>query len=127
MATGNTLSLKVRHDGNGGRDSAQWLQIIRMEGKRAERGLGGYPLVTLDEARQVAFESRRAARRGENPWTDKDAAKMVPTAPTFEDALRNKRFGVGMPCPTTRASTATGRDIGRVLRNRACGSRRMGC
>ena len=60
----------------------KWVQIIRMEGKRTERGLGGYPLVTLDEARQVAFENRRAVRRGENPWADKDAAKMVSVAPT---------------------------------------------
>ena len=84
---GNTLFLKVRDDGDGGRGSAQWVQIIRMEGKRTERGLGGYPLVTLDEARQVAFENRRAVRRGDNPWADKDAAKVVPAAPTFKDAL----------------------------------------
>ena len=41
---GNTLFLKVRDDGEGGRGSAQWVQIINMEGKRTERGLGGYPL-----------------------------------------------------------------------------------
>ena len=84
---GNTLFLKVRDDGEGGRGSAQWVQIINMDGKRTERGLGGYPLVTLDEARQVAFENRRAVRRGDNPWADKDAAKVVPAAPTFEEAL----------------------------------------
>ena len=56
-------------------------KVINVDGKRTERGLGGYPLVTLDEARQVAFENRRAVRRGENPWADKDAAKVVPVAP----------------------------------------------
>lgn len=84
---GNTLFLKVRDDGEGGRGSAQWVQIINMDGKRTERGLGGYPLVTLEEARQVAFDNRRAVRRGENPWADKNAAKVVPVAPTFEEAL----------------------------------------
>ncbi len=48
---------------------------------------GRLPLVTLEEARQVAFDNRRAVRRGENPWADKDAAKVVPVAPTFEEAL----------------------------------------
>ena len=84
---GNTLYLRVRDDGEGGCASAQWFQIINMEGKRTERGLGGYPLVGLEEARQVAFDNRRAVRRGENPWADKDAAKVVPAAPTFEEAL----------------------------------------
>ena len=65
---------------NGGRGGAQWFQIINVDGKRTERGLGGYPLVTLDQARQVAFENRRAVRRGENPWADNDAAKVVPVA-----------------------------------------------
>ena len=87
---GNTLYLRVRDDGNGGCASAQWFQIINVDGKRVERGLGGYPIVGLEEARQVAFDNRRAVKRGENPWAAKDAAKVakaVPLAPTFEDAL----------------------------------------
>ena len=87
---GNTLYLRVRDDGKGGCASAQWFQIIHVDGKRVERGLGGYPIVSLEEARQVAFENRRAVKRGENPWAAKDAAKVakvVPRAPTFEEAL----------------------------------------
>ena len=87
VGDGNTLFLKVRDDGNGGRGSAQWVQIIHINGKRVERGLGGYPIVSLEEARQVAFENRREVKRGRNPFAKpaQDVAKQL--APTFKDAL----------------------------------------
>ena len=83
---GNTLFLKVRNDGNGGRGSAQWVQILKIDGKRYERGLGGYPIVTLEEARQVAFDNRRKAKHGENPF-EKPAPAVATLAPTFKDAM----------------------------------------
>ena len=83
---GNTLFLKVRDDGNGGRGSAQWVQILKINGKRYERGLGGYPIVTLEEARQVAFDNRRKAKHGENPF-EKPAPAVATLAPTFKDAM----------------------------------------
>ena len=83
---GNTLFLKVRDDGNGGRGSAQWVQILKINGKRYERGLGGYPIVALEEARQVAFDNRRKAKHGENPF-EKVAPAVAKLAPTFKDAM----------------------------------------
>lgn len=81
---GNTLFLRVRDNGEGGRGSAAWTQIVKIDGKRYERGLGGYPLVSLEEARQVAFDNRRRARRGDNPFVKPSVATV---APAFAEAL----------------------------------------
>ena len=75
-----TLYLRVRVTG-----SAQWTQIVHIEGKRVERGLGGFPLVSIEEARDAAFANRRALRRGENPFEKRHQAELQ--APTFADAL----------------------------------------
>ena len=83
-----TLYLRVRETG-----SAQWLQIVHIEGKRVERGLGGWPVVTIDEAREVALGNRRALRRGENPFVEsahqarRKVAAELSKAPTFAEAL----------------------------------------
>ena len=89
---GGTLFLRVRDGG-----SRHWVQIVRVNGKRLERGLGGWPVVLLDEARAVAIENRRKIRRGEDPWADRHRAKVTlaaakaeakeRAAPTFEQAL----------------------------------------
>ena len=86
---GNCLFLRVRPGG-----SKQWIQIVQVAGRRIERGLGGYPLVSLQEARETAFENRRALRRGENPFVGRRALSAaistgtaVSNAPTFADAL----------------------------------------
>ena len=83
---GNTLFLRVRSNGKGGCGSAQWVQIIHIDGKRTERGLGGYSLITLDKARHVAFENRREVKHGRNPFA-KAAPAAATLAPTFKDAL----------------------------------------
>ena len=51
-----------------------------MHGRQVDRGLGGWPVVTLEEARMIALENRRAARRGENPFAPRPEVK------TFGDA-----------------------------------------
>ena len=87
---GGTLYLRVQESG-----SRQWVQIVQTGGKRLERGLGGYPLVSLQEARELAFENRRALRRGENPFAKRRAltaaisngAVPASNAPTFREAL----------------------------------------
>ena len=91
-----TLYLRVRVTG-----SAQWTQIVHIEGKRVERGLGGFPLVSIDEARDVALGNRRALRRGENPFAQRDTMRHqladTVTSPAFRDAveavLENQRSG----------------------------------
>ena len=41
-----------------------WAVRVTIAGKRHTRGLGPYPLVTLDAARDQAIDIRRAARQG---------------------------------------------------------------
>ena len=74
---GGTLYLRVAPGG-----SKSWIQRITINGRRHDIGLGGFPLVTLAEARDVAFENRRRARRGGDPLADKRKAKV----PTFHEA-----------------------------------------
>ena len=45
----------------------QFVQRLVVDGKRRDLGLGGFPVVSLAEAREMAWENRRAARRGEAP------------------------------------------------------------
>lgn len=55
---------------------------VTVNGKRIDRGLGSYPLVTLAEARVLAEEYRSRARLGEDP------RRSRPTlAPTFREAV----------------------------------------
>ena len=74
---GGTLCLYVRPSG-----SKSWVQSLVIRGKRREMGLGGFPLVSLAEARQIAFDNRKVARAGGDPRTAK--AKPVPT---FREAM----------------------------------------
>ena len=74
---GGTLFLRVAPGG-----SKSWIQRLTVGGKRRDIGLGGWPLVTLAEARDQAFENRRLARRGGDPLADKRRA----AAPTFREA-----------------------------------------
>lgn len=53
-----------------------WVQRITIHGKRHDIGLGGYPLVSLAEARILATEHKRAALKGVSPLTEKRKAKM---------------------------------------------------
>ena len=39
-----------------------WVQRLTIDGRRHDLGLGGFPLVTLAEAREQAFENRRRVR-----------------------------------------------------------------
>ena len=74
------LSLLVKPTSTG-RLSKSWSQRLRIAGRPVNIGLGGYPLVTLAEAREVALENARAVRRGEDPR--RAAVALV----TFAEAL----------------------------------------
>jgi integrase len=74
---GGTLYLVVAPGG-----SKSWVQRLTIGGTRRDLGLGGFPLVTLAEAREQAFDNRRQARRGRNPLADRRRA----ATPTFEQA-----------------------------------------
>ena len=90
--TGNTKSGERYTDGHGlmlcvqPSNAKSWVQSIVIEGKRKGFGLGGYPLVSLKEAREVAFENRKVARAGGNPLAGKQG-KKVPTFAAAVDAV----------------------------------------
>ncbi|MCY3775938.1 MAG: integrase arm-type DNA-binding domain-containing protein, partial [Candidatus Aminicenantes bacterium] len=75
---GHGLYLDVRPTGSRG-----WIQRLTIRGRRTELGLGGFPLVSLKEAREKAFANRKLARDGGDPRAEKRRAESMPT---FADA-----------------------------------------
>ena len=76
--TGHGLSLKVKERAKGG-VRKYWNQRIRINGKRRDRGLGSVPVVSLEKAREKAFENARRVHQGE------DITKPPPTVPTVKE------------------------------------------
>ena len=76
---GNGLYLLVKPSG-----SKSWVLRTVVQGRRRDMGLGGYPLVSLAEAREAAFENRNLARAGGDPL----ALRRRPDIPTFLEAAR---------------------------------------
>ena len=76
--TGMGLMLRVSPSG-----SRRWVQRLVCNGKRIEIGLGGFPIVTLAEARERAIENKRLAYNGHNLVERK--SKMA-DIPTFQEA-----------------------------------------
>ena len=74
---GGTLFL---HVGPGG--SKSWVQRLTVNGWRRDIGLGAWPLVSLAQAREKAFDNRRLARSGGDPFAQRRRADM----PTFREA-----------------------------------------
>ena len=75
---GDTLYLRVGNNG-----SKSWIQRLTIDGKRSDMGLGSFKLVTLVEARDIAFENRKEARiHKRDPLAEKRKAKI----PTFQEA-----------------------------------------
>ena len=60
-----------------------WVQRLTIRGRRRELGLGGFPLVTLAEAREKALANRKQARSGGDPLAEKRRDQGMPT---FEEA-----------------------------------------
>ena len=77
---GYGLSLLVK-EGTTGRLSKSWSQRMRINGQPFNLGLGGYPVITLGKARELALENRRAVANGIDLRTP---PKVVPT---FTDAI----------------------------------------
>ena len=74
---GETLFLNVAPGG-----SKSWVQRLTIDGRRRDIGLGGYPLVSLAEAREAALENRKLARTGGDPLAEKRRRRT----PTFREA-----------------------------------------
>ena len=77
---GQGLYLDVRPTGSRG-----WIQRLTIRGRRTELGLGGFPLVSLKEAREKAFANRKLARDGGDPRAEKRRAESMST---FAEASR---------------------------------------
>ena len=60
--------------------SKRWVQRLTIRGRSTDLGLGGYPLVSLMEAREKAHANRKLARA----WMDPRAAQR--DVPTFAEA-----------------------------------------
>ena len=61
--------------------SRNWIQRIVLNGKRTDKGLGGYPAVSLAQARRKNAANRSAVANGFNPWEEEETV-----APTFREA-----------------------------------------
>jgi len=86
---GNGLYLEVTVTG-----ARHWVQRLRIRGKSRMFGLGGYPLVSLAEAREAAFENRKLARAGGDPLAEKRRAQGMPTfREAVEQVLNQKKAG----------------------------------
>ena len=88
----NGLMLQVSPGG-----SKQWVQRLTMNGKRYDYGLGGYPVVGLREAREIALRNKQEAyaynvaiRRGDSPLL-----------PGFERGRRARVEGKSKPASPT--------------------------
>ena len=91
--------------------SRQWVQRITVDGKRMDKGLGGFPTVSLSEARKEAETNRAAVKRGENPFTmpkrerkAKEAQEAAPV-PTFREValMEHRRITAATgQTPTTK-------------------------
>lgn len=82
------LHLQVKETG-----ARSWLLRIKIGDKRREIGLGGYPDVTLAQARDKAREARDRIASGVDPIEEKRAAKAALRAAaaalvTFDEAAR---------------------------------------
>ena len=77
---GSGLYLMVTPSG-----SKSFMQRLSIHGRRHDLGLGGYPLVTLAEARAKAFANQKLARDGGDPL----ALKRRPNIPTFAAAVES--------------------------------------
>lgn len=78
---GHGLNLRV--DPSGAR---RWVQRLMIRGKSRTLGLGGFPLVSLAEARERAIRNRKLARAGGDPLAEKRQARLMPT---FEEAVEH--------------------------------------
>ncbi|WP_218119554.1 tyrosine-type recombinase/integrase [Roseospirillum parvum] len=77
--------------GSGG--GATWILRTHIDGKRVQIGLGGFPTVTLSQARDSAREMLAAIRAGRDPVAERNAARAAARAAraatiTFDGAVQ---------------------------------------
>lgn len=72
LAVGGVAGLYLQITPKGGKT---WILRAAMAGRRAEIGLGGFPTVTLGQARDKAREARDKIERGVDPMAERKAAR----------------------------------------------------
>ena len=76
---GDGLHLFISKRGN-----KSWVQRITVDGRRRDIGLGGYPTISLAQARRRASDNREVIGNGRDPV----AEKRRPSTPTFSEAAQ---------------------------------------
>ena len=84
---GNGLYLNIAKGG-----TKSWVQRLTIDGTRRDIGLGGYPAVSLSQARESASKNKSAVANGINPIVEKRRAAI----PTFREAAR-KVHAINLP------------------------------
>jgi integrase len=95
VTDGGCLLLDVRPSG-----AKVWIARLTVHGKRRDMGLGGYPRVTLKEARQKAKKARDVAADGGDPILEqatRDAADKMARTKATEASERTFRI-VALRC-----------------------------
>ncbi len=99
------LSLRVQPNG-----FRHWYQHIRIDGRYTNLGLGGYPIVTLEEARAAAAANARLVAEGGDP---RKTERGAPTVARMLDAL------IARDSATWRNAERTAKDWRNSLANHA--------
>ncbi len=79
LPVGGVAGLYLQITPKGGKT---WILRTAMAGRRVEMGFGGFPTVTLAQARDKAREARDKIERGINPMAERNAAREALAAAT---------------------------------------------
>ena len=79
---GYGLTLRIDARGN-----KRWMQRLTIGGRQRNMGLGSWPAVSLDDAREMALANWRAAKERRDPIAERHLAKM-PSPSTFEETAK---------------------------------------
>src|SRR5262245_33846980 len=79
-ADGDGLYFRVTLPNANGTSARGWVLRYQQHGRRRHHGLGGFPKVSLQEARQEATRARQTLSRGEDPIHARQQAKALSRA-----------------------------------------------
>ena len=99
--------------------SKQWIQRLVIDGKRSDYGLGGYPYMTLGEARLAAFENVKTAREYRKARLRGDEQPPVPDFERSRRATVARRNGEAAPAAAIASGLTFAQAFERVLAERA--------
>ena len=71
------------------KDSRSWVLRLTIDGRRREMGLGSWPDVSVAEAREHAFEARKAVRYGQDPISERRERRQTARVMTVRETIEN--------------------------------------